>query len=250
MTSTAWVGCGDPTVSTVCTPGHGCRPSSRRSRNTQRLPASRTASMAARPTATWSAWLGGPPVESSRVAQADHDVGSVAADRRGDRAPQRQAVFQYPVGQAEELDVGDPDDRGCGALLGLAYGACLFRGHGVDTGLAACGQAVGDLLALSGPARDGSCGAVFEVIGMGDDGQCSLPVLGDEVELLRCRAHRSLLSWLRVLWQFGHYRGGGQRQMGPPWCARRSARAATRLSGARTRSWRLISGFRLRARTR
>ena len=149
--------------------------------------------MVARPTATWSAWLGGPPGETSRWLRPITISGSVAADLRGDRSPQRKAVLQYAVGQAEELDLGNADDGGRRALLGLAHRARLLRAHGVDTGLAARGQAVRDLLALPGPPRDGGGGAVLEVVGMGDDGERSLPVLGNDVEPLQCRAHRLLL---------------------------------------------------------
>lgn len=51
---------GDPATRTACTPGQGSSPPSRRSRNTHRLPASRTASITALPTAIWSGWFSAP----------------------------------------------------------------------------------------------------------------------------------------------------------------------------------------------
>ena len=123
-TSTAWVARDASSGTAIhCTPAHG---SSSSSGKIQRLAASATASIVARPTARWSALfhagarLAAPALA---VVLGDDDVGPVAADRGGDVAAQVEALDDAPVGMAEELDLRDADDRPAGPLLGLAGGA-------------------------------------------------------------------------------------------------------------------------------
>jgi len=79
----------------------------------------------------------------------------------------------------EELDGVDADDAGGLDLLGLAQRSTLFGVEAVDAGLAAGDHAVHDVFALAGPARDRGGRAVFEVVGVGDDGERAVPVLGE-----------------------------------------------------------------------
>ena len=112
----------------------------------------------------------------------DHDVGPVPADDLGDRAPQRDAVLEDAVGQAQELDGRHADDPGGLDLLGLPDPAALVGLHAVDAGLAAGHHAVDDRLALPGPARDRGGGAELHVVGVRDHAQGAVPVLGERLE--------------------------------------------------------------------
>ena len=223
-TSTKCVGCGEPPIATRRTPGHG----SPASVKIQRLPASRAASSAARPTWRWSAMLNDGPPHVSVWFIDTTQVGPDAADRRGQVAPQREAVLDHAVDVTlEEVDGLDADHRGAGALLALAERAGLVGGHAVDAGLAAGDQQVRDVLARRGPARDRGGGAVLEVVGVGDDAERALPVVGERpchvgLEGLGCaerprgRAPRSARA--------GACRSRGRTPAGPT--RRRTARRA------------------------
>jgi hypothetical protein len=71
----------------------------------------------------------------------------------------------------EELHVFDAHRSCAGALLGLPHPRGGDRVESVDAGLPAGDEEVGDLLAVTGPTRDRSGGAVLEVVGMGDDAE-------------------------------------------------------------------------------
>ena len=100
-----------------------------------------------------------------------HRVGAELADLLRYRPPQLQVGFEEPIGKVEDLEVVDSDDGAGFALFAFAQGCHLVGMHIADAGLAAGQQQVGDLLALSGPLRHRCGGAVFHVIGMGDDAQ-------------------------------------------------------------------------------
>ena len=114
----------------------------------------------------------------------DHDLGPVAPDHLGDRPPQRHAVLEDAVGEAEEVDHVDPDHARRLHLLGLADPARLVGMHAVDAGLPGGHHAVDDLLALAGPARDRGGGAELEVVGVRDDAEGAGPVFGKGLERL------------------------------------------------------------------
>src|SRR5262249_32148407 len=100
-----------------------------------------------------------PAAERLAEVPGDDDLRTVPAhDGRG-LAPERHAVPQHAVGLVQELDDVDADDARRLDLLGLADASALVWVHGVDAGLAGGDHAVDDLLALAGPARDGSRGA-------------------------------------------------------------------------------------------
>ena len=109
----------------------------------------------------------------------DHDVGAEPPERRGEVAAEGNAVFDRAVGMPEEFDVVHTHERRALSLLLLAQRRHLLGRHAVDTGLAARGQHVSDLLALSGPAGDRARHAVLEVVRVRDDRDRALPVLRD-----------------------------------------------------------------------
>lgn len=105
------------------------------------------------------------------------------ADRRGQVAAERQAGLDDAVPVAgQELDGVDADVGRGGALFGLADGGARGRREAVDAGLTAGDQQVADVAAGLGPFGDGRRGAVFEVVGVGHDGQRPLPVVGHRAE--------------------------------------------------------------------
>ena len=168
------------------TPPHGSSPSSSASaRNTQRLAASRTASMTARPVTMWSAMLSRPGPKVLAVVQRHDHLGTDPADGRGDVGPQPQPVLEHPVGVAEDLEVGHADGVAGGVLLAGPQRRRLLRRHAVDAGLARGDQRVGDGLALVGPPGHRRRGAVLHVVGVGDDRQPHLPVLGHGLQRRR-----------------------------------------------------------------
>lgn len=112
----------------------------------------------------------------------DHDVRPVLADLPGDRGAQRDAVLDDAVGKAEEFDDIDADDARRLNLLGLADNAALIGCQPVDPSLARGHHAVDEALALSGPARDRCCRPELQIIGVGDDAERGLPVLGQRLE--------------------------------------------------------------------
>ena len=69
----------------------------------------------------WSAWLRLRPPQVSRKLLVITISGRCRRTTSRDRAAQRDAVLQDPVGQAEELDLVDADDPRRLDLLGLAH---------------------------------------------------------------------------------------------------------------------------------
>ena len=130
-------------------------------------------------------------------AHGDHDLGPQPPERRGQVAAQREAVLHKAVDVVEELHVSDPDQRGPAHLLVDPQGTDLGRVHARDAGLASGGQQVGDLLALAGPAGHGRGGTVLQVIGMGDHGDGSVPVLGHGLQPWHGYLRR---SWAVLVW--------------------------------------------------
>jgi hypothetical protein len=80
---------------------------------------------------------------------------------------------------AEKLDVVDSDDSRTPTLFFFSERSCFVRRSASDARLAAGGQDVRHLLALGGPAGDGTGRSVFQVVGVGDDGEGTFPVLVD-----------------------------------------------------------------------
>ncbi len=121
-----------------------------------------------------------------------HQLGPVPPDRRGDGPPQVQPLHQSAVGVAEELDHRHPH-RGRGpSLLPLAHRAGGLRRQPGDAGLATGGQHVPDVAPGGGPGGDGGRGPVLDVVGVGDDDQGALPVVGEGlVRALGLRGHGS-----------------------------------------------------------
>ena len=116
----------------------------------------------------------------------------MASHRCRDRSPQLDAVLQDPVGQAEEVDRLDTHDPCRFHLLPLADDTALLGGQPVDAGLTAGHHAVDDLLALLGPAGDGGRRPELHVVGMRDDAQGAVPVLGQGQQ--RVGLHRSSMA--------------------------------------------------------
>src|SRR5680860_108209 len=112
------------------------------------------------------------------MIDGDHDLRSVASNRCRNVPSKAEAVFNHPVTVSQKLHRFDPYDCGTRALLLSTQGACLLRGYRVDSGLAAGHERVGHRFAVRGPARDRAGRTVFEVVGMSNDRQCLLPILG------------------------------------------------------------------------
>lgn len=111
MVSTACLDSGEAAAHTCRTPFHGSWPSASSSRNTHRLPASRAASRAARPTAMWSAWLGNVPPYVSRKLLVITTSGRC---RRTARAMSRRSGSPYsttPSGCPRNSTVSTPTTR-------------------------------------------------------------------------------------------------------------------------------------------
>jgi hypothetical protein len=123
------------------------------------------------------------PAPAVSEVDRQHHLGPVTADRRGEIGAQRQPLDDRPVGPAEELDVVDTDDTAAGDLLFPAQRADLVGRHRRDPGLAVGHQHIGDVLALPRPSSDRRRGAVLHVVGMGDDGERPLPVLGEDLQV-------------------------------------------------------------------
>ena len=173
----------EPKAQTARTPPHGSRPSVSCSGKTQRLPASRTASSTALPTAMWSAWLRLRPPQVSRKLPVITMSGRWRRTTRGDRARAAgRRTRGCRRGGRRNSTSETPTIRGRLDLLGLADPAALVGLHAVDAGLAAGHHAVDDVLALAGPAGDGGRGAELHVVGVGDDAERALPVLGERFE--------------------------------------------------------------------
>ncbi len=123
---------GEPAAHTCWTPPHGSSPSVSWSGNTQRLPASRTASRVARPVAMWSAWLSIVPPQVSRKLLVITISGRC---RRTTAQIARRSATPYsrtPSGSPRNSTVVDPDDPRRLDLLGLADPATLVGRHAVD----------------------------------------------------------------------------------------------------------------------
>ena len=127
------------------------------------------------------------------MIHADHHIRPVSPHGRREDAAQRQPVFEHSVQEAEKLHLFDADHRGGCAFLGLAQRAGLLGCHRVDAGLPAGGQAVGDVLALAGPASHGRGRAIFQVVWMGHDRQRPTPFLGNRLQWIGLCGHRAPL---------------------------------------------------------
>ena len=127
----------------------------------------------------WSGWLA--PIRSqNRSGRAgQHPLRPHLPDHPADVAAQVEGELQPAVGIAEEADVGHADLGGGGPLLGLAQRAHLVaRGVVEPAGVAVGDDAVGDLGAGGGPGGDGAGAAEVDVVGVGEDAQRALDVLG------------------------------------------------------------------------
>ena len=182
VTSTKCVGRGAAFTAARRTPDHGSRPSSSSSGNTQRFPASRAASSAARPTSRWSAMFRPPKPHRSSKFESTSTSGRC---RRIARARSRRSSSPpsiTPSRWVEELDGVDTDERGAGALLVPTERSRLGGVHAVDARLTRGREQVTDPLPAAGPARDGARGAVLEIVGVRDDRERTVPVLGERCQ--------------------------------------------------------------------
>ena len=180
MTSTPWVASGLPLNATNRTPLHA----SPSSGNIHGLSASRTASRSERPTARWSAWFQlGPPQESRWL------IDKTTSGRWRRIVPKVVAEVEpfddRAVGALQELHIGDADHGTARDLLGAPDRPDLSGRHRRDAGLAVGHQDVADPLPLAGPAGHGGRRSVLHVIGMGDHGQGSGPVLRQNLQIGR-----------------------------------------------------------------
>ena len=113
--------------------------------------------------------VGHPAGEHLVVAQGDDDIGAPVTDHPGDVAAQAGPIDDHSVVVVEELDDVDADLARTVALLLGPQRPGFLGGDGVDPGLTAGGQQVGDRLARLGPAVDSGGRAVFDVVRMGND---------------------------------------------------------------------------------
>ncbi len=135
------------------------------------------------------------PAPGLGVVHRHDEVGTHAPDHRGQVASQREPVLDHAVDVIlEELHRLDPDDRGAGPLLGLAQRARLGGIHAVDARFPAGDEEVRDALAVGGPARDRRGRAVLEVVGVRDDAERALPVVGEGQQVAHAGSSRETPS--------------------------------------------------------
>ena len=115
------------------------------------------------------------------VDRQDH-LRPVPPDRRRQVRAQTETLDDGAVGQPEELDLVHTDRGTTLDLFPSTQRSGLTRGHRGDADLAVGDEDVGDLLALPGPAGHGGSGSVLHVVGMGDDRQAAMPVLGKDLQ--------------------------------------------------------------------
>ncbi len=188
VVSTPWAASGEPNAHTCRTPPHGSSPSSSCSGKTHLLPASRTASSTARPTAMWSAWLRLRPPQVSRKLP----VITISGRWRRTSAARRRRIgtpySRMPSGWRRKSTVSTPTMRADSTCSASRTAPALVGRHAVDAGLAAGDHRVADPLALTGPAGDRCGSAELHVVGVRHDAQGTLPGLVERFERWR---HRS-----------------------------------------------------------
>jgi hypothetical protein len=107
----------------------------------------------------------------------------------------RERLATSPILGGTRAQLSMPDPGRAAALLLLAQGSRLVWMDAVDPRFPAGGKQVRDLLALTGPASNGGCGAVLEIVRVGSDTQRALPVLAQRRQGWELR-HLQLLGGL------------------------------------------------------